>query len=165
MPTDWFCIRPGEPRDLPAVVELIRGLAEFERLPGPTDEEAARFAEHFRARYFDLLVADEAGEPGGALVGYALFFMNYSTFRVRPSLFLEDLYVRPASRSRGLGGALMRRLAAVAVERGCARFEWTVLDWNVRAQSFYRSLGARLLPEWRICRVDGDDLPQLAARP
>jgi hypothetical protein len=155
-----FVIRPAEPRDLPAVIALIRALAEFEKLPGPDDAAAERFAAHaFGAgRPFELLVA----EVGGEVVGYALFFTTYSTFLARPGLYLEDVFVRPDLRGRGIGGALMRRLAALAVERGHGRFEWTVLDWNVRAQAFYRSLGARILPEWRVCRVEGEDLARLA---
>jgi GNAT superfamily N-acetyltransferase len=156
-----FEIRPATARDVPSVIALIRGLAEFERLPGPDEAAAARFAADFAATppRFELLVAERAGE----VVDYALHFPTYSTFLARPSLYLEDLYVRPNQRGAGIGAAFMRRLAATAVERGCGRFEWTVLDWNVRAQAFYQSLGARMLPEWRICRVDGDALPALAA--
>ncbi len=152
-------VRDAEPGDIPAVIDLIRGLAEFEKLPGPDDAAAARFAEHAFGpeRRFELLVA----EADGAIAGYAVYFMTYSTFLARPSLYLEDLFVRPSERGRGIGEAFLRRLAAVAVARGCCRFEWTVLDWNVRAQEFYLSLGARMLPEWRVCRVDGDALAAL----
>ena len=128
-------LRRAERGDLPQVIALIRGLAEFEKLPGPDD--------------------------GGEIAGYAVYFMTYSTFQARPSLYLEDLYVRPDRRGRGTGAAFLRRLAGVAVERGCGRFEWTVLDWNVRAQKFYRSLGARMLAEWQLCRVEGDDIVRL----
>jgi ribosomal protein S18 acetylase RimI-like enzyme len=151
-------IREATHADVPAVVNLIQGLADFERLPGPDGGAAARLAEHLAEGRFELLVAEE----GQQVAGYALFFPTYSTFLARPSLYLEDLYVRPDSRGRGVGEALLRRVAARALARGCGRFEWTVLDWNVRAQRFYEAMGARLLPEWRVCRVDGESLAKLA---
>src|SRR5262245_37194507 len=128
-------IRDAEPRDLPAVIGLIRALAEFEKLPGPDEAAAARFTAHALGpeRRFELLVAEAAGE----VVGYAVYFMTYSTFLAQPSLYLEDLFVRPSERGRGIGEGFLRRLAAIAVARECGRFEWTVLDWNVRAQEFY----------------------------
>jgi GNAT superfamily N-acetyltransferase len=152
-------IRKGEARDLPAVVELVAALAEFEKLPGPDATATARMTEDFARGRFSLLVVE--GE--GAVIGYALYFFTYSTFRAQPSLYLEDLFVHPSVRGRKIGERLMRTLAAEAVRQGCGRFEWTVLDWNVRAQKFYRSLGAELLAEWRTCRVDGDALSRLAA--
>jgi GNAT superfamily N-acetyltransferase len=153
-------LRRAEPRDLPEVIALIRALAEFEKLPGPDDAAAARFTEDAvgPTPRFDLDVAD----AGGAIAGYAVWFMTYSTFLARPSLYLEDLYVRPDWRGRGIGAAFLRRLAGVAVERGCARFEWTVLDWNTRAQKFYRSVGARIMTEWQVCRVEDDGIARLA---
>jgi GNAT superfamily N-acetyltransferase len=153
-------IRPARPDDMPQVVALIRALSEFERLPGPDDAAAARLAADAFAHppRFEVAVA----EVDGDVVGYALYFMVYSTFLARPSLYLEDLFVHPRARSRGLGRALLCRLAAEAQARGCGRFEWTVLDWNVRAQSFYERLGARVLGEWRVCRVDGAALEALA---
>ncbi len=156
-----FAIRPARPADGPAVVELIRGLAEFEKLPGPDDAAAARFIDHAFGTppRFGLLVA----EVDGRVRGYALFFETYSTFRAAPSLFLEDLFVHPDVRRNGVGRAFMLALARTAVARGCERFEWTVLDWNEHAQRFYRSLGARILGEWLVCRVEGDDLTGLAA--
>lgn len=164
-----FAIRPAAPRDADTFVALVRALADFEHLEGPDDAAASRLCEHASMtgaspgapRPFELLVAEETAAPG-RLVGYALYFFTYSTFLARPSLYLEDLFVLPEARGRGLGGAFMRRLAEEAVARGCGRFEWTVLDWNVRAQAFYARLGARLLPEWRICRVDGPALDALA---
>src|SRR5689334_8995755 len=154
-------IRPATAADLDAVIELIRGLADFEKLPGPDAAAAARFKADFTHQppRFELQVAQD----GQTVVAYALYFMTYSTFLARPSLYLEDLYVRPESRGHGVGERLLRTLARVANERGCGRFEWTVLDWNVRAQSFYRSLGATILPEWHVCRVDGDALAKLSA--
>jgi GNAT superfamily N-acetyltransferase len=156
-----FTIRSAEPRDAQAFVQLVRALADFERLQGPDDAAAARLVEHAfgdRPR-FELLVAESQGQ----VVGYALFFMNYSSFRARPGVYLEDLFVLPAWRGRGVGEGFIRRLAQLAVARGCARFEWTVLEWNVRAQAFYRRLGAQLLDEWRVCRVDGPALAALGA--
>jgi GNAT superfamily N-acetyltransferase len=151
-------IRTAEPRDLDAVLALVRALADFEKLPPPDAEAAARFREH-AFRHFELLVAELDGE----VVAYAVHFATYSTFLARPSLWLEDLFVRPDVRSRGIGAAMLRRLAQLAVERGCGRFEWSVLDWNARAQSFYAGLGAELLREWHLCRVTGDALAQLGA--
>src|SRR5262249_29774210 len=107
---------------------------------------------------YGLLVA----EARGTLVGYALYFFTYSTFLAQPSLFLEDLFVHPDARGRGIGERFMRRLGAEAVRAGCGRFEWNVLDWHVRAQEFYQGLGAELLDDWRVCRVSGDGLTRLA---
>jgi GNAT superfamily N-acetyltransferase len=101
--------------------------------------------------------------PDGAVVGFALFFHNFSTFLCKPGLYLEDLYVQPAARGTGLGRRLLQRLAAIAVERGCGRFEWSVLDWNVDAQAFYTRMGAAVLPDWRIVRATGDALAAMAA--
>jgi GNAT superfamily N-acetyltransferase len=155
-------IRPAKLSDLPSVVELIRALAEFESLPGPDAEAARRFAADFSATppRFQLLIAEQYGK----CVAYALYFFTYSTFLARPSLYLEDLFVRPDHRSLGIGRALLERLARTGVEAGCGRFEWTVLDWNERAQTFYRSLGARILPEWQVCRLEGEALLALGAR-
>ena len=152
-------IRAAEARDVPAVIALIRALAEFEKLPGPDDAAAARFVADFAAHRFELLVAD----ADGAVIGYALYFFTYSTFLAQASLYLEDLFVEPAARGRGIGERFMRRLANEAVQQRCGRFEWTVLDWNVRAQKFYRGLGAELLDEWRVCRVTGAALSKLGS--
>jgi GNAT superfamily N-acetyltransferase len=155
-------IRAARPEDGPAYIELVRGLAAFERLEPPDDAAAARLLEHAfgpRPRY-ELLVV----ELDSRLVGYAVFFETYSTFRALPSLFLEDLFVHEAARGRGIGKALLTTLAQQAAQRGCGRVEWSVLDWNVHAQSFYRSLGARILTEWHLCRLDGDALLSLAGR-
>lgn len=145
-------IRAATRGDAPAIVALIRALAEFEHLPGPTDEAAARFVEHgFGPRpYFETLVAELDGE----IVAYAIVFTTYSTFRVQPTLFLEDLFVHPRARRRGIATALMEQLRALAVERGCGRFEWMVLDWNTGAQALYARVGATQLRDWRLCRVE-----------
>jgi GNAT superfamily N-acetyltransferase len=154
-----FLIRPARTADLPQVVALVRELALFEKLPGPDNAAAARLTADFDAQRFDLLVA----ERGGQVVGYALSFMTYSTFLARPSLYLEDLFVDPGARRLGIATAFLKELAKRALERGCGRFEWSVLDWNTPAQDFYRSLGAEVLAEWRICRIQGDNLATLGA--
>ena len=151
-------IRAAEPRDLPSVVGLVRALADFEKLPGPDEAAARRLIDDFAAGRYSLFVA----EAGGDIVGYALYFFTYSTFLARPSLYLEDLFVHPSARGRGVGEGFMRALAKEAERRGCGRFEWTVLDWNVDAQKFYRRLGAEILPSWWICRVTGEGLTALA---
>jgi len=155
-------VRAGEPVDIPDIIRLIRSLAEFEKLPGPDDAAATRLAQHGFGdrRCFETLI----GEWDGTCVGFALFFMTHSTFTARPTLYLEDLFEMPSHRRRGIGRALLQRLASIAVERQCGRFEWAVLDWNLEAQRFYASLGARTLPEWRLCRLDrGPSLARLAA--
>jgi GNAT superfamily N-acetyltransferase len=151
-------LRAARAADLPAVLQLVRELATFEQLPGPDEDAAQRFAADFARQRFGLWVADASGE----VAGYALHFMTYSTFLARPSLYLEDLYVRPERRRLGIASGLLRALARHANELGCGRFEWTVLDWNEPAQAFYRSLGAEVLPDWRVCRVSGEALVALA---
>jgi GNAT superfamily N-acetyltransferase len=157
-------IRRAEPRDVPTIHALIGELARYERL----EHEAVATVEQIRESLFgrnqpqaEVLVA-EAGEEPARVVGFALFFHNYSTFLGRRGLYLEDLFVLPEHRRSGLGTALLRALARIALERGCGRFEWAVLDWNEPAIRFYRSLGANLLDDWRICRVTGDAIAQLA---
>jgi GNAT superfamily N-acetyltransferase len=155
-----FTLRAAEPRDVPAVVALITELAAFEQLTHLLDVDAQRLHPHL---FGDKPVAEcVVAEVGGVVVGFALFFTNFSTFRCKPGLYLEDLYVQPAHRHSGLGKALLRHLGALAVARGCARFEWTVLDWNADAIGFYQKMGAQVLPEWRICRVAGDALKAFA---
>ena len=145
-------VREARREDAPAIVDLVRALARFEQLEGPDEAAAARFVQHgFGPRpQFEALLA----EDDGAVVAYAIFFTTYSTFRMRPTLFLEDLFVHPDVRRRGVATTLMTRLRALAVERGCGRFEWMVLDWNAGAQALYAKLGAAELPAWRLCRVD-----------
>lgn len=153
-------IRPAVPGDVPDIWELIRELAEYEKLEHQIEGDRAALREHlFGERpYIEALVAERAGQVDG----YALFFYNYSTFLTRPGLYLEDLYVRPQARGRGLGRALLVHLGALALARGAGRFEWTVLDWNESAIRFYESLGAEVLPDWRVCRVTGPALRKLA---
>ncbi len=156
-------IRPVRPADVAAIVGLIRELAVFEQLEHLVQTDADRLHEHlFGSRpVVEALVAEQAG---GAIVGFALFFTNYSTFLSRPGIYLEDLYVQPAARRLGLGQQLLRALAQLAVERDCGRFEWSVLDWNANAIAFYEKLGATVMPDWRICRVTGQTLHKLAGR-
>jgi len=157
---DRFTIRSAAPADADDVFRLIRGLAEYERLAAEVTGSAATLRAHlFGARpSAEVLVA----ESGGPLVGFALFFPTYSTFLTRPGLWLEDLFVEPERRRRGIGGALLTAVARTAVERGCARLEWAVLDWNAPAIRFYESRGAKVMGDWRICRVTGDGLAQMA---
>ena len=144
-------IRPARPGDGPRIVELIRLLARFENLPEPSDDDARRLLRHaFEERRLDFWVA----EQGPEVVAYAACFTAYSTFRARPTLFLEDLFVHPSARRRGVATALLAHLRRVAEERGCGRFEWMVLDWNRGAQALYTGIGAALLPEWRLVRID-----------
>jgi hypothetical protein len=156
-----FRLRPAEPSDLPAVVGLIGELAAFEQLTHLLQVTP----EALRPHLFGDRPAAEClvGEVDGAVVAFALYFTNFSTFLGRPGLYLEDLYVQPAHRGRGLGRALLGRLGAFAVERGCGRFEWSVLDWNTNAIAFYEKMGATVLPDWRICRVAGDALQRFGA--
>jgi GNAT superfamily N-acetyltransferase len=155
-------LRAAQPRDLDGIVGLITELAQFEHLTHLLEVTPAKLRPHlFGERpVAECLVAE--GE-GGALVAFALFFTNFSTFLARPGLYLEDLYVQPAHRGQGIGRALLQRLGALAVERGCGRFEWSVLDWNVNAIRFYEGMGAELLPDWRICRVTGPALARFGA--
>jgi len=154
-------IVPATQDDVPLILRLIHGLAEYEKLAHEvTASEAGLRETLFGARPAADVIIAYAGE---APAGFALFFPNYSTFLGKPGLYLEDLFVLPEWRGRGLGLALMKRLAAIAVERGCGRFEWSVLDWNEPAIGFYQSLGARLMDGWSIVRVTGDALTKLAS--
>jgi len=157
-----FRIEPAQPRDTAVLMSLIRGLAEYERLSHMvTGSVAMLHDELFGAR---PVIEAAIGWEDGEAVGFALFFHNFSTFLARRGLYLEDLFVVPAARGRGCGKALMRHVARVAVERGCGRFEWTVLDWNQPSIDFYKALGAEVLPDWRICRLTGRALAALGAR-
>lgn len=165
-----FSLRPAAPADLPAIVGLITELAEFEHLSHllqVTPEKLrphlfgpAPLAECWLAEPLPRLEPDGLVEPVEP-IAFALAFRNFSTFLGQPGLYLEDLYVQPAWRGHGVGKALLVRLAQLAVERDCGRFEWSVLDWNQRAIGFYEGLGAKVLPDWRICRVSGEALQRL----
>ena len=151
-----FSIRAAELRDVNAIVQLIRELAEFEHLTHLLQVTPEKLRPHlFGERpVVEALVADRAG----AVLGVALFFTNFSTFLAQPGLYLEDLYVQPDQRGRGIGEALLSRVGRIAVEREYGRFEWSVLDWNANAIRFYEKMGATVMPDWRICRVTGDAL-------
>ena len=153
-------IRFGRPSDVPTIYSLIKGLAEYERLSDEMVGTEELLREHlFGTRpYAEVLIA----EAGDKAVGFALFFHNYSTFLTRPGIYLEDLFVLPDERGRGYGKALLTSLGRLAVERGCGRLEWSVLDWNEPSIQFYRSLGAVGMDEWTIERVTGDALVRLA---
>ena len=153
-------IRPATPADVPAIHALIRALARYEKLEHQVTGTADELREHlFGVRpYAEALMADE----GAAVAGFALYFHNYSTFLARPGIYLEDLFVLPDHRRRGHGRALLGELARIAVERGCGRLEWSVLDWTEPALRFYASIGAPAMPDWRICRLTGDGLARLA---
>lgn len=144
-------IRSARPDDGPAFIGLIRALAEFEKLPGPTDEAAARLLDDAfgpRPRY-EVTVA----ELDRAVVAYAITFETYSTFLGKPTLYLEDLFVHPDARRRGIATQMLSHLREVAKARGCGRFEWTVLDWNTDAQQLYDKFGAEKLRQWIVYRV------------
>jgi GNAT superfamily N-acetyltransferase len=158
-----FSLRAAEPRDLPALVGLIRELAEFEQLTHLVQTTPEALHPHL---FGERPVAEAlVAEAGDGVVAFALFFTNFSTFLARPGLYLEDLYVQPARRGLGIGRALLSRLGAMAVERGCGRFEWSVLDWNENAIRFYERMGASVMPDWRICRLAGDALQRFTGSP
>ncbi|HEY1996133.1 GNAT family N-acetyltransferase [Paraburkholderia sp.] len=154
-------IRAAAPGDVSAIFSLMLELAEFESLTHLfVATEAGVHDALFGARpSSEAMVAQD---EDGRIVAYALYFHNFSTFLGRRGLYLEDLYVQPAQRGSGLGTQMLRQLAALAVERQCGRFEWTVLDWNQQAISFYEKMGATVLPDWRIVRITGDALEELA---
>lgn len=161
-----FTLRAAQPRDVVAIVRLIHALADFEQLAHLCHATPEALAPHlFGPRpAAEALVAESTGEEGsGEVVAFALFFTNFSTFLAKPGLYLEDLFVEPAHRGRGVGEALLRRLAGLAAARGCGRFEWSVLEWNEHAIRFYERLGATVMPDWRICRIAGDTLANFAA--
>lgn len=154
-------IVPATVADVPVILQLIRELAEFERLTHEVVATEEQLREQlFGARpYAEVVLARARGE----VVGFALFFHNYSTFKGRPGLYLEDLYVRAPHRGQGYGAALLCHVARIAVGRGCARFEWSVLDWNQRAIDFYRSFGAEPVDGWTTYRVTGEVLAKLGS--
>ena len=153
-------IRSATEADVPVLLTFIRELAEYEKLAHEVSATEERLhATLFGPRRFaEALLACLDDEPAG----FALFFHNYSTFLARPGLYLEDLFVRPAYRGRGLGKLLLTTIARIAMERGCGRYEWTVLEWNTPSIRFYESLGAEMKGDWRIMRVTGAALEKMA---
>ncbi len=154
-------LRAATREDVPLILSFIRELAEYEKLLDQVVADEATLA----SALFDVPAQAEVliAEHEGEAAGFALFFHNFSTFRGKRGLYLEDLFVRQQFRGYGIGKALLTDLARIAVARNCARFEWAVLDWNTPAIGFYKSLGARVLEDWCVCRVDGDALQLLAA--
>jgi GNAT superfamily N-acetyltransferase len=155
-------VRPAQPADVPLILRLVRELAEFEREPDAVHAtepllEIALFGARPSA---EAVIAELDGVPRG----FALFFQNFSTWTGRPGIYLEDLYVTPDARGLGVGTVLLRHLAGIALDRGCSRFKWAVLDWNTPAIDFYRAMGAIAMDEWTVQRVSGDALVKLAGR-
>jgi GNAT superfamily N-acetyltransferase len=155
-------IRPATRADIPQILKFIRALATYEREPeAVTATEADLERDGFGPNpFYFCLIAEHEGRPAG----FAFYFFNYSTWQGKPGIYLEDLFVEPDLRSLGIGKALLERVAAIAVEKGCGRFQWAVLDWNTPAIDFYRAMGAELMDEWRIVRVTGAALDELAKR-
>ena len=155
-------IRKATPHDIPLILEFIRELAEYERMleqavATPEDLQRDGFSNEPK---FYVEIAEWNGEPAG----FALWFYNYSTFQGKPGIYLEDLYVRPQFRKKGIGKALLVHLARVAVEQGCGRYQWQVLDWNTPSIEFYESLGATVMKEWLTMRVSGESLQRLGEK-
>jgi GNAT superfamily N-acetyltransferase len=155
-------LRPATRADVPLILALIRELATYERDPDAVvATEEALLRDGFGERpLFQVTIAEWSGEP----VGFAFWFLAYSTWRGQPTLYLEDLFVRPEARGRGIGKEMMRHLAGTALDLGCGRFVWQVLDWNTPSIEFYESLGGQVVREWLTCRIDGDALQALAGR-
>jgi GNAT superfamily N-acetyltransferase len=154
-------IRPATPEDVPQILAFIRALAVYERAPDAVvASEEALLRDGFGPHpYYECLLAEHDGTPAG----FALYFFNYSTWMGQPGIYLEDLFVQPELRGLGIGKALLKQVAAVALEKGCQRLQWEVLDWNTPAIDFYSAMGAEFLDEWRNVRVTGDALARLAA--
>ena len=153
-------IRPAIAADVPLILSLVRGLAEYERAPEAvlaTEEDLLRDGFGPNPFYF-CLIAEHKGRPAG----FAFYFFDYSTWIGRPGIYLEDLFVYPELRGLGIGKALLKQVAAIAVEKGCARLKWSVLDWNTPAIDFYRAMGGELMDEWTNVRIQGEALARLA---
>lgn len=158
-----FLLRPAQSADTSAIFDLIKALAEYEKLSHAVIGSVEALQEHlFGSRpYIEAIVA-ECDEKA---VGFALYFYNYSTFLTKPGIYLEDLFVLPEYRRQGIGKAIFKYLAKLAVEKDCGRLEWSVLDWNEPAIAFYQQMGAKILPDWRICRLTDTALTELASDP
>ncbi|MCJ8282615.1 MAG: GNAT family N-acetyltransferase [Rivularia sp. ALOHA_DT_140] len=159
IPDSDLILRLAQPKDCNVLFELIKGLAEYEKLTDAVTGNVSQLQEHLfgSKRYVEAILAEYQGQS----VGFALFFHNYSTFLTKPGIYLEDLFVLKEYRQKGIGKALLTKLASIAVERNCGRLEWSVLNWNEPAKAFYRHMGAEILEDWRICRVTGDGLKNL----
>jgi GNAT superfamily N-acetyltransferase len=155
-------LRPATRLDVPVLFGLIKALAEYEKLSDSVTGNAVDLENHlFGDRPFAEAIL---AESEGRVMGWALFFHNYSTFLTQPGIYLEDLFVLPEFRGRGIGKSLIVYLAQLTVERGCGRLEWSVLDWNELAIGFYKGIGADVMPDWRICRLAGESLASLASK-
>jgi GNAT superfamily N-acetyltransferase len=159
-PSNHFILSPASPADVPAIAQLIHALAEYEKLSHEVTGRLEDLAQHlFGDRpYAECIMARVEDTP----VGFALFFHNYSTFLMKPGIYLEDLFVLPEYRGQGIGQSLLKYLGKLAIERDCGRLEWNVLDWNSPAIAFYQRMGAEIKPEWELCRVTGEALENLA---
>ncbi len=157
---DGLALRAATAADVPALLELVRGIAEYERLSHEVEATEALLERHgFGPRpVFEAVLA----ESGGRAVGFALYFFTFSTFKARPTLYLEDLFVRPEARGRGIGRRLLVHLARIAVARECGRMEWAVLDWNTPARDFYFKLGAVAMDDWTVFRMTPEAFRRLA---
>jgi GNAT superfamily N-acetyltransferase len=155
-----LALRPATRADVPTILGLIRGIAEYERLAHEVEATEALLLEHGFGprRIYEAILA----ERNGRAVGFALYFYSFSTFKARPTLYLEDLFVVPQERRGGIGSRLLTRLAQVAVERACGRMEWSVLDWNTPARDLYFKLGAKAMEEWTVFRMTPDAFGRLA---
>ena len=153
-------IRNATPADIPQILNFIQALADYERAPeAVVATEADLLRDGFGpSPFYCCLIAELDGQPAG----FALYFFDYSTWLGRPGIYLEDLFVYPELRGRGIGKLLLEKVAAIAVEKGCARLKWAVLDWNTPSIEFYKSLGAVLMDEWTICQIGGAALTALA---
>jgi GNAT superfamily N-acetyltransferase len=153
-------IRPAEPSDSGTVFELVQGLAEYEKLADTVTGNAELLHQHLfgEPKYIEVILA----EIDGQAVGFAMFFHNYSSYLTKPGIYLEDIYIIPEYRQQGIGKTLLIKVAQIAVERDCGRIEWNVLDWNVSAQEFYYQMGAEMVEDWRICRLNRENLIKLA---
>jgi GNAT superfamily N-acetyltransferase len=156
-------IRAATPADVPQILAFIRALAAYERAPqAVTASEEGLIRDGFGPNpFYSCLIAEHDGQPAG----FALYFFNYSTWMGRPGIYLEDIFVQPEFRGLGIGKALLKRVAAIAIEKGCPRLQWEVLDWNTPAIEFYRAMGAEFLDEWRNVRISGEALNRLAGVP
>jgi GNAT superfamily N-acetyltransferase len=161
-----FNLRLAVPSDVPQILTFIRDLANYEREPDAVyATEADLLRDGFGlVKRFDCLIAETTSAGATTAVGFALYFHNYSTWRGHAGIHVEDLYVSPEYRGKGIGKALLTRIAATAVEEGCHRLQWDVLEWNTPAVGFYEQMGATMLTEWRTMRVNHESLPEFAAR-
>lgn len=166
MPEIKYHIRKMEESDIPDVFALVKSLSEYEKLVREVTASEDLYKEHGfgSTRYFQAILAENIKVNGPNLFGFALYFYTFSTFTGKPTLYLEDLFVLPELRGLGIGKSLLKELAKVALEQGCGRMEWSVLDWNKPAISFYRSLNARPMNDWTVFRLQLEDIKKLAGR-